>query len=66
MFFVKNQKVGALQIKMILENDHSVVMNQKKIRRLMKKFSLETKLGGRSLIGKCLRRHKNTVHVQTY
>lgn len=29
---------------MILENDHSVVMNHKKIRRLMKKFSLETKI----------------------
>ncbi|WP_223831617.1 IS3 family transposase, partial [Bacillus swezeyi] len=42
--FVQNrEKAGALQIKMILENDHSVVMNHKKIRRLMIKFHLIAK-----------------------
>ena len=35
IFYKKNQKVGALQIKMYLENDKNVVMNHKKIRRLM-------------------------------
>lgn len=43
--FEKNKgKVGALQIKMIMENDYSVVMNLKKIRRLMSKYRLVAKL----------------------
>lgn len=36
--------MGALQIKMILENDYLVVMNHKKIRRLMRKYRLITKI----------------------
>ena len=40
IFNKKNQKAGALQIKMFLENDNKVVMNHKKIRRLMKKYHL--------------------------
>ncbi len=43
--FTQNQeKVGALQIKMMLENDYGVIMNHKKIRRLMKKFGLRAKI----------------------
>lgn len=37
-------KLGALQIKMLLENNHNVVMNLKKIRRLMLKYGLIAKL----------------------
>lgn len=40
VFNKKRQKAGALQIKMILENDYYVVMNHKKIRRVMRKFNL--------------------------
>lgn len=42
VFEKKKKKAGALVIKMILENDHFVTMNHKKIRRLMRKFQLET------------------------
>ena len=42
VFDKKFKKVGALQIKMILENDYYVVMNHKKIRRIMRKFHLMT------------------------
>ncbi|MCM3603717.1 IS3 family transposase, partial [Robertmurraya korlensis] len=44
IFISKKEKVGALQIKMIMENDYSAVMNHKKIRRLMAKYSLITKI----------------------
>ncbi|MBM4765365.1 IS3 family transposase [Bacillus sp. B15-48] len=44
LFDEKKEKVGALQIKMILENDYFVIMNHKKIRRLMKKFGLKAKI----------------------
>ncbi|GEN55440.1 transposase [Halobacillus faecis] len=45
VIFTQNQeKVGALQIKMLLENDYGVIMNHKKIRRLMKKFDLVAKI----------------------
>ncbi|MFE8701639.1 IS3 family transposase [Cytobacillus sp. FJAT-54145] len=44
IFSSKNEKVGALQIKMIMENDYSAVMNHKKIRRLMKKYGLVAKI----------------------
>jgi putative transposase len=40
----KREKAGALTIKMILENEYFVVMNHKKIRRLMHKYNLETKV----------------------
>jgi transposase InsO family protein len=44
IFQKKKEKVGALQIKMILENDYFVEMNHKKIRRLMRKYQLITKV----------------------
>ncbi len=44
IFDQKNEKVGALQMKMILENDYDVVMNHKKIRRLMRKYDLKAKI----------------------
>lgn len=44
IFDQKKAKAGALVIKMILENDYYVVMNHKKIRRLMRKFNLVTKI----------------------
>ena len=44
VFLSKKEKVGALQIKMIMENDYSAVMNHKKIRRLMSKYSLFAKI----------------------
>jgi transposase InsO family protein len=37
-------KVGALPIKMILENDENIVMNHKRIRRIMKKYNLVCKI----------------------
>ncbi|WP_227940019.1 IS3 family transposase [Alkalihalobacillus deserti] len=43
-YSAKRKKVGALQIKMILENDYYVFMNHKKIRRLMKKYDLKAKI----------------------
>ena len=43
-FYKKRGKVGALQIKMYLENVKKVIMNHKKIRRLMKKYGLVTKV----------------------
>jgi transposase InsO family protein len=36
----KNKKVGALQIKMFLEKDYGVIMNHKRIRRIMNKYGL--------------------------
>ncbi|MBT2698991.1 transposase [Bacillus sp. ISL-40] len=44
IFQQKKEKVGALQIKMILENDYFVEMNHKKIRRLMRKYQLIAKV----------------------
>ncbi|MBK5443126.1 MULTISPECIES: IS3 family transposase [unclassified Peribacillus] len=44
IFISKKEKVGALQIKMIMENDYSAVMNHKKIRRLMTKYNLLAKI----------------------
>ena len=44
IFYKKGEKVGALQIKMILENDKQIIMNHKKIRRLMRKYKLVTKV----------------------
>lgn len=40
----RNGRVGALQIKMILENDERIVMNHKRIRRIMKKYNLLCKI----------------------
>lgn len=37
-------KVGALQIKMILNNEYHIIMNHKKIRRLMKKYNLVARI----------------------
>ena len=43
--FLKNkEKVGIRQIKMILERDHQVLMNKKKIARIKRKFNLHTKI----------------------
>lgn len=36
----KNRKKGSRQIKMVLENEFHIIMNLKKIRRLMKKYNL--------------------------
>lgn len=44
IFKSKKEKVGALQVKMIMQNDYSALMNHKKIRRLMAKYNLVTKL----------------------
>lgn len=44
IFDAEKGKVGALQIKMILENDYGIIMNHKKIRRLMKKYHLTAKI----------------------
>ncbi|WP_422121623.1 IS3 family transposase [Peribacillus frigoritolerans] len=44
IFPSKKEKVGALQIKMLMENDYSAVINHKKIRRLMTKYNLFTKI----------------------
>jgi putative transposase len=44
IFYKKKQKAGALVIKMILKNDYYVDMNHKKIRRIMRKFNLVTKI----------------------
>lgn len=44
IFHENDGKVGALQIKMILENNYDIILNHKKIRRLMKKFRLMTKI----------------------
>ena len=41
IFNKKNQKVGALQVKMFLENDQKIVMNHKKIRRLWQKLRFD-------------------------
>ncbi|ASS92788.1 IS3 family transposase [Peribacillus simplex] len=41
IFLSKKEKVGANQIKMVMENDYSAVMNHKKIRRLMAKATKE-------------------------
>ena len=40
IFDAEKGKVGALQIKLFLENDYGIIMNHKKIRRLMKKYHL--------------------------
>lgn len=44
IFISKKGKAGAIQIKMIMENDYLAIMNHKKIRRLMAKFHLVTKI----------------------
>jgi putative transposase len=43
-FDILNQKAGALTIKMHLERRNHVIMNHKKIRRLMNKFNIVTKV----------------------
>ncbi|MDM5224581.1 IS3 family transposase [Peribacillus sp. NJ11] len=42
--FEGKKKAGALNIKMIVENDFFVTMNHKKIRRLMNKFNLKARI----------------------
>ncbi|WP_342614023.1 IS3 family transposase [Peribacillus frigoritolerans] len=44
IFLSKKEKVGTLQIKMVMENDYSAVMNHKKIRLLMAKYNLFAKI----------------------
>ncbi|KKK34452.1 transposase [Mesobacillus campisalis] len=44
IFDYKKGRAGTLVIKMILENDKNVIMNHKKIRRIMRKFNLVTKI----------------------
>lgn len=44
VYDLKKGKVGALSIKMILENDYGVIMNHKRIRRIMKKYNLKAKI----------------------
>ncbi|WP_306978519.1 IS3 family transposase [Alkalibacillus salilacus] len=44
IFLSLNGKAGAQTIRMILENDEGIVMNLKKIRRIMKKYGLITKM----------------------
>ncbi|WP_343045279.1 IS3 family transposase [Piscibacillus halophilus] len=44
VFLRQNGKAGAQTIRMILENDEGVIMNLKKIRRLMRKYGLVTKV----------------------
>ena len=44
VFQQRKRKVGIRQIKMILERDYSVVMNKKKIYRIMKKYKLKTEI----------------------
>ncbi|WP_157037583.1 IS3 family transposase [Ornithinibacillus californiensis] len=44
IFNQKSQKTGVLLIKMIMENDYCICMNHKKIRRLMRKYNLMTKV----------------------
>ncbi|MGL5614287.1 IS3 family transposase [Cetobacterium sp.] len=39
-FHFKNRRKGARQIKMILENEFSIIYNLKRIRRIMKKFNI--------------------------
>jgi putative transposase len=43
-FAISKQKAGALTIKMHLERRNNVIMNHKKIRRLMNKFDITTKV----------------------
>ncbi len=40
VFDRRQGKIGALSIKMMLENDEHIVMNHKRIRRIMKKYNL--------------------------
>lgn len=44
VFDAKQGKAGALTIKMILEYKYYVIMNHKKIRRIMRKFNLVTRI----------------------
>lgn len=44
IFDQEKGKAGALQIKMFLENDYGIIMNHKKIRRLMKQYHLTAQL----------------------
>lgn len=44
VFLKQNGKAGAKTIRMILENEQGVIMNLKKIRRLMKKYGLVAKV----------------------
>lgn len=44
IFQQRKRKVGIRQIKMILERNFSVVMNKKKIYRIMKKYNLKTEI----------------------
>jgi len=44
IFNKKHQKAGWRTIKMILEKNYGVIMNHKKIRRIMSKYGLKTKI----------------------
>jgi len=44
IFFKNRKKLGYRGIKMVLLNEHGIVMNHKKILRIMKKYNLQTKV----------------------
>jgi putative transposase len=66
IFKQKKEKVGALPIKMILENDYFVEMNHKKIRRLMRKYGLIAKVRNANpykKISKATQEHKTCPNI---
>lgn len=44
VFHKKRQKAGWRTVKMDLENDNGIIMNHKRIRRIMNKFGLQAKI----------------------
>jgi putative transposase len=44
MFIKHKEKVGVRQLKMLIERDSGLILNKKKITRIMRKFNLKTKI----------------------
>lgn len=66
IFNSKNQKAGIRQIKMVLENEYGLIMNLKKIVRLMRKEGLKAKIrriNPYKRLGKATQEHQTCPNV---
>ena len=62
-----NGKAGALVVKMWLERENGIIMNHKKIRRLMPKYKLVATIRqANPSIARWQKSYKSTKRVQTY
>ena len=58
IFEKRKSRVGIRQIKMILEREKSIIMNEKKIARIKKKYGLVTKIRRKNKFKFCIKKHQ--------